>query len=714
LAQGESPNNATSTGPLRRSTFRIFQSVRSLGVRLGSALTDPFLLAVLAGVGLYSWYWSQLTISRFYAMHAAVYDLGAFMEQTWLFTQPQIFSQIGYVGAIFAHPVQAILSPLAVIDSYPLILSLQSVALGAGAVPLYVIARTVLSSRPISLLVSSSYLLYSPMAGVNWFDVHFIAFFIPLFLTGYALYLHKHWTTAVILLFLAATTEYPAVLFVVLFAFTLVAQGVTETRLFHRTWDRTNRRFAVILLAATVAYFVYQFLYLGGFNITSAWQALVVTGHTPQQPGPAISIENRLIVVSLLLAPLLFLPLASWRWLILIAPFLGLVFFSEFFEYGYPYILQNQYPAVFVPFAFLGAIYSLAFLTRIRSVRSSNLKPSRTPQPRLTLWRRSKGTLPTALAISIFVSTSLFATAYQPYGPLNSMTEDSFDLGTNTLVNQTYFNEVQSAIGLVPRDTPYLLFQNDMPTALPRTLSYFQTPLVSGIDDWQNVSSYDAEQNSFPLITPLNVLVNAKIDYLVDAPYSWGFTEQGTASNDSMFHFVRTLYESGDYGVLGDVGGNLVLERGYDQPPIAYQPYRDTIPASSMWQDQALGPSGEPVLSVSNLTAGHAWDGPFFFLSPGWYTANFSLMTTDNSHSNYITLFAMADYGRTVFTSTNVTGSDFAQVGQWETFQLKFYVNDTYDDVGFPGLTAYWNGTLSLRSVQLTQVAPPSPVFNGS
>ena len=188
---------------------RAYVGFRSRFVRAGVPLKDPYLLAVLAGVGLYSWYWSQLTIDRFYAMHAAVYDLGAFMQQSWLFTQPQIFSPAGYVAAVFAHPVQAILSPLAVINSYPLILSLQSVALGAGAVPLYVIARQALSFRPASLLISGSYLLYSPMAGVNWFDAHFIAFFIPLFLSGYAFYIHKHWTTAGILLFLAATSEIP-------------------------------------------------------------------------------------------------------------------------------------------------------------------------------------------------------------------------------------------------------------------------------------------------------------------------------------------------------------------------------------------------------------------------------------------------------------------------------------------------------------------------
>lgn len=693
---------------------RAYVGFRSRFVRAGVPLKDPYLLAVLAGVGLYSWYWSQLTIDRFYAMHAAVYDLGAFMQQSWLFTQPQIFSPAGYVAAVFAHPVQAILSPLAVINSYPLILSLQSVALGAGAVPLYVIARQALSFRPASLLISGSYLLYSPMAGVNWFDAHFIAFFIPLFLSGYAFYIHKHWTTAGILLFLAATSEYPTVLFVVLFPGTLVAQGLVDSRLLHREWDRAARRFALILLAATAAYFVYQFLYLGNFNISSAWQAFIVTGHTPQQVGSPINLENRLIVVALLLGPVLFLPLFSWRWLILIAPFLGLIFFSEFFEYGYPYILQTQYPAVFVPFAFLGAIYALALLPRLRRAHSSEPPPGQEHPPRHTFPGRRGRALPTALAISILVSSTLFATAFQPYGPFNSSTADTFNLGTNTLVNQTYFNEVQSAIGLVPRDTPYLLFQNDMPTALPRTLSYSQTPLVTGIDDWQNVSAYDAEQNSFPLLTPLNELVNARINYLVDAPYSWGFTEQGAAPNNSMFHFVRSLYESGKYGVLGEVAGNLVLERGYVGEPILYQAYRDTIPASSMWQEQPLGPSGIPVVSVSNLTASHAWDGPFIFLSPGWYTANFSLMTTDNSHSNYVTLFAMADHGGTVFTATNLSGSNFSQVNQWETFQLRFYVNDTYQYVAFPGLTVSWNGTLSLRWIKLSQTSAPSPTFDGS
>ena len=265
----------------------------------------------------------------------------------------------------------------------------------------------------------------------------------------------------------------------------------------------------------------------------------------------------------------------------------------------------------------------------------------------------------------------------------------------------------------MPRDTPYLLFQNDMPTALPRPLSYLQTPLISGIGSWQNVSVYDAERNAFPLQLSTGEVISAQIDYLVDAPYSWAFTEQGTVPNNTMYHFAQTLYESGRYGVLGEIAGNLVLERDYDQPPMGYQPYKDTIPASSMYTEVPFKPSGDNVLSVSNLSFHAAWDGPFVFLSPGWYTANFSLMTTNDSASNYIVLVAMANWGNTIFTASAVRGSSFSQPNHWENFQLEFYVNDTYQFVAFPGLSVDWNGTLSLRWIQLTQIAPPSPTFTG-
>ncbi|MGA9044470.1 MAG: DUF2079 domain-containing protein [Thermoplasmata archaeon] len=677
-------------------------------------LRDPFLLGVLVGVGLYSWYWSQLTISRFYSMHAGVYDLGLFMAQTWRFTQPQLLTPTAYLGLAFDQPFQVILSPLGLIDSYPLILAVQSVALCAGAVPLYFVARQLLSSRPISLLISLSFLVYPPMAGVNWFDAHFIAFFIPLFLTGYALYLRNHLIAAIIVLFIAATTEYPAVLFVALFSFTLVAQGLVDSKLHRRPWDQANRRFAALLLCATIAFFIYQFLYLGGFNLGSAWQAFTVTAHTPQQSGSGTSLENRLLVAVVLLVPLLFLPLFTPRWLILVAPFLVLVFSTAYFGLTYPYILQDQYTAVFVPFAFLGVIYSLSFLTRVLGSTPSHLPPNRPADPSPRPFSQRKDPRPIAIAISVFVVSLLFCTAYQPYGPFNSEYGDNFNLQANTQVNETYFNAVQTAISLVPRDTPYLLFQNDMPTALPRPLDYFQTPLVSGIDGWQNLSLYDVEQNAFPLQTPDGAIFAAQIDYLVDAPYSWGFTEQGTIPNNTMYHFVRTLYESGKYGVLGDIDGNVVLERGYDQSPIDYQPYKTTVLASSMYTEVPFEPSGDRVLSVSNLSFHAAWDGPFVFLSPGWYSANFSLMTTSDAPSNYIVLVAMANWGNTIFGASAVRGSSFSQTNHWEDFRLNFYVNDTYQFVAFPGLSVSWNGTLSLRSIQLTQIAPPTPTFDGS
>jgi uncharacterized membrane protein len=644
-------------------------------------------------------------------MHAAVWDLGSFMEQIWRFTQPQFLSPTAYLGLAIDQPFQVILSPLSLPNSYPLILSIQSVALGASAIPLYFIARQVLSSRPVSLLISLSYLVYSPMAGVSWFDAHFVAFFIPLFLFGYALYLRNHLKTSLVLLVVASTTEYPAVLFVVLFSMTLVAQGIIESRLLHRTWNRANRRFAVLLLCATVAFFSYQFLYLGGFNIPSAWSAFATTSHVPTQSASTISLDSRVFVAVLLLAPLLFLPLFSLRWLIMTVPFLVLVFSTTYFGLTYPYIFQDQYSAVFVPFAFLGVIYSLSFLAR-----SPNSAPTSSPAERpahssRNPFGRGRDARPFVLAISIFVVSLLFSTAYQPYGPYNSETGVNYNVPANTLENLTYFNAVQTAISLVPKDTPYVLFQNDMPTALPRPLSYYQTPLVSGIDGWLNVTNYDAQQNAFPLETPTGLVVSAQIDYLVDAPYSWGFNEQGTAPNNSMYGFARTLYESGRYGVLGEIAGNLVLERGYDMPPKAFQPYTASISASSMWTISPSRASGEKVISLSNLSASAAWDGPFITLSPGWYSANFSLMTTNNAPSNEITLFARANNGTPFFAAANISGADFSQTDQWKTFELKFYVNDSYEAVAFPGYIVKWAGSLSLRGVQLSQIAPPSPVF---
>lgn len=205
--------------------------------------------------------------------------------------------------------------------------------------------------------------------------------------------------------------------------------------------------------------------------------------------------------------------------------------------------------------------------------------------------------------------------------------------------------------------------------------------------------------------------MKAKVSYMVDDPFTWGFTERGVEVNDSMSQFERVAYGSGAYGILGEVYGMLVLEYGYVGTPLRYIPYRASFPAQVLRDSSTGGSTGSPIIRYSNGSGPTAWNGPFTTLSPGRYTVEFSLMSTSTSASNHVTLAALANGGATTFGSVTISGSNFTSSGKWYTFSLSFYVNNTYDLVAFPGINVNWMGTLSLRYLVVTQDSPGSPII---
>ncbi|MGC2289997.1 MAG: DUF2079 domain-containing protein [Thermoplasmata archaeon] len=696
--------------------------------RLRRELRNPYVLILLSAVAVYSCYWTWLSVSKYYGLVAAVYDLGLFAQHTWIFTQPGsvglygfpgLPGSVAYLALVVDQPFQFLLSPLGAANSYPTILILQSVALGTGALPLYAIARRILASDLPALFVSMAYLLYFPLAGVNWFDAHFIAFFIPLFLLGYYFLVQRAFRLAGLFLLLAGSTEYPSILLVLLFALTLIGEAVLNEWLLKRERDLPWLKFATVLFVVSLLFFVYQFVYLNAYLGPLGFAATVHTGN----PGGVsissghVTIQNRVTVALFILTPVLFLPVLSPRWLVMLAPIGFLIFGTTYFGYAFPEIFRGQYSAVFIPFVFLGVVYALNWLKRFYPTREGRFVKG---PSRLHSVRRLAN--PSTLGLAVLITVIVFATIFQPYGPLNSRGPDRF---VEPSINLTSFNELQQLESLVPRNTPFVLFQNDMPGMLPRPLAYLDTPLVTGIVDWKNVSIYDAERGQFPMTLFSGHTVNATVQYAVDNPHNWGFLAKGGDSNDSMYDFIRVLYGSGMYGILGEVDGMIALERGYEAGPLLYSPFNQLIPAqdllvpnlppgewiNSSWNGSKVHPS-QDVISVTNADSTHAWDGPSLTLSPGLYEVRFSLLTTNLSSQDRVSLVAEANDGIDTLGAENITGSNFTRANTWTSFNFTFYANNTYQLVGFPGLSVLWHGTLSIQSIDLTQLAPGSPRYS--
>lgn len=96
-----------------------------------------------------------------------------------------------------------VLSPIYYLFQSPLtLLVLQTIALGSGALPLYLIADKLLNGR-CALVISLSYLIYPALSYVNLYEFHPIAFSVPALFWMFFFYLDRNWLIFLILMFLA-------------------------------------------------------------------------------------------------------------------------------------------------------------------------------------------------------------------------------------------------------------------------------------------------------------------------------------------------------------------------------------------------------------------------------------------------------------------------------------------------------------------------------
>jgi hypothetical protein len=311
---------------------------------------------------------------------------------------------------------------------------------------------------------------------------------------------------------------------------------------------------------------------------------------------------------------------------------------------------------------------------------------------------RDRLRLPHVLVIMLVVTVS-FAVFFEPYGPLNGETRDNFALGPATTLNWTTFHQMQDLVNLVPRATPWVLFQNNMPSVLPRPLAYHETPLTP----------YDAQTDQFPLDLD-GVLLQVPIQYAIVDPFSPWFMISGLVAETSMQNFAQSMIASGAYGILGEADGMFVLERGYVGPPQYYVPYSATFSASALYAGLSSSPSGMNVISGTTLVDAAVWHGPYVPFAPGTYRVTYSLLTTDNSSQNRIDLVVASNETHTVLGDVRLTGANFNATGTWVDISVTATAATVQPLVEFEGVFAYWSGTISIRSVEVTQTSVPTLV----
>jgi len=402
-----------------------------------------FLIIIIAVI-IYIFSWSTIDILRLYSMQDSIFDsgiisltIGSIFHYHYL---PYVTYMIGF------SLLRIIFSPLILIDGITGMLVIQEIFLGLPAIVIYLITQTHIKDKTSSLLISLSYLLYFPLAGVNYYDFHFQAFFMLFFLLGYFTFIKGKYLYSSIFFFLSGTVRFPYMIFPILF-FLLLLGSRLYIHFIKKQTDKSAIDYALYNLFIGVSflsvsylilnrspYYINQMAYLGGyFHIHSGSILMNIESN----------IANKIITIILILSPLLFIPLRNKKWMLLTIPFFGLLFYSNYNVYVYPDFYHFQYMVTIAPFLYLGLIYSIKIESG--SVLNNVSKTRITKAIKKFYIELKKRKEP----IGVLIAVILFAMVFQPYGPLNTSNSSPFNMNIFHPDITTY-NEYKEIANLIP------------------------------------------------------------------------------------------------------------------------------------------------------------------------------------------------------------------------------------------------------------------------
>jgi uncharacterized membrane protein len=344
-----------------------------------SALFKSGARFVLVLMALYIVVFGAVTALRHYHFLTQTWDLGIYEQTLWNTLHGRIMQNDleeipNSLGVHFNVIMFFILPGFAIFQSPYYLLLLQTVILGLGAWPLYLLARKHLDDARLAQIVVAGYLLYSPLHWLNWFDFHPVAFVVPTLLAGIHFLDEGRLCLAALFLGLAASTQENAILAVMfagLYSALTNGRGKAATKGDGR-WPAWMPGALVALVALVYFLLVIEIIMpaLGGGLLRVDRYALLgsslfgILGNIARQPlllVYAVASWGKLEYVVWLFLPVLCLPFLEWRALLLIAP--GLLQ-NILANYTPQFSSNYQYDATLIPGMFVGASVGLAVLVR--------------------------------------------------------------------------------------------------------------------------------------------------------------------------------------------------------------------------------------------------------------------------------------------------------------------------------------------------------------
>lgn len=629
---------------------------------------------ILVGLGfiLYVILWSFISVEKYFALNASVYDLGFSMQNLWYVTH-DVNTIKGLLSILSTKGILIFLAPLYYVASPPLLLILQSISLGFGAFPIYAISIKLIHNKKIALINSALYLIYFPMAGINWFDFHFQMFFVPLFLLAYYFYINDRKKLSSLFLFLSGIVRYPYYIFPMFFIFLIII------RYFYSKYkgdsSNTQKGFPYSLLVTFIILLllsIYQVFLVGGTSGLS--EDVTKTGLVFN----FLSIKNGFEILIFLFYPLLFIPLLSKKWILFMFPFGFLVFTSYTFPYSFPSVFQLQYTSMIIPFVWLAYIDGLS--TILKEESGLLLKKLRGRLKITLIHAKNKVLLIVALVVII---SALF---FQPYGPLNSSSSIDYNLSQEIAVNQSQLNSLHQLLHLIPNGEIYVFVQDNLPQAFIKHMSQYVISVVPS-----SVVDANIINNKFLY----NFGGNISINYLIGDVNNYQFY----LGSNSVLNFSSILFESGYYAIIGESNGLFLLQR----LPISLNSY--LTPLHFSFQP----PQSRPKINTENNSSYQIYSFNIFnqylpdtythYLFPGNYNISGQILMNNAINDTNLTV-EVIDQSNTVLSHEVIYLNKFTNQ---LVFQMNLSVSTFHRAIYLKILTSSTNSSLKINLINIAQ-----------
>lgn len=150
--------------------------------------------------------------------------------------------------------------PIVLLKSFALLFIFQSFFIAISAPVIYLTAVGKGLRKDIGCILAISYLLFFPLAGANFFDIHNIEFFPTLFLLGYYFISKGNSKFSIFFFALASIVKYPLSILISIFAFIIILEFFLEK---NKTEKNKKQMFAyLIIFLFSLGIFLIRYLYL--------------------------------------------------------------------------------------------------------------------------------------------------------------------------------------------------------------------------------------------------------------------------------------------------------------------------------------------------------------------------------------------------------------------------------------------------------------------